>query len=91
MGLRGITVQVINPGFVLTPLTARHAARMPFLMPLDKAVRRICDGFERAGFEITFPRRLAHLVKTINLLPYGLYFKLTARFARPRAGSGTRT
>ena len=49
---------------------------MPFLMECEEACRRICDGFERGGFEIRFPRRLAWIVRAINLLPYPLYFAL---------------
>jgi NAD(P)-dependent dehydrogenase (short-subunit alcohol dehydrogenase family) len=75
----GITLQVVNPGFVRTPLTARNKFPMPFLMELDDAVRRTCDGFERSGFEIVFPRRLALVLKLMRLLPYGLYFPVMAR------------
>ena len=79
----GVTMQVVNPGFVRTPLTDRNDFPMPFLMELDVAAKIICDGFERKGFEITFPRRLAWLMKAINLLPYSLYFPLV------RAATGT--
>ena len=75
----GITVQVVNPGFVRTPLTAQNDFPMPFLVELDDAARRICDGFEKAGFEITFPKRLSWILKALNLLPWGLYFPLVAR------------
>jgi len=77
--LLGITLQVVNPGFVETPLTALNDHPMPFLMKLDDASRRICDGFETGGFEITFPRRFAFILKAINLLPYSLYFGLVAK------------
>ena len=72
----GITMQVVNPGFVRTPLTDRNDFPMPFLMEPDVSAKIICDGFERKGFEITFPRRLAWLLKAINFLPYALYFPL---------------
>jgi short-subunit dehydrogenase len=75
----GITLQVVNPGFVRTPLTDRNPFPMPFLMELDDAVRRTCDGFERGGFEIVFPRRLALLLKLARLMPYRLYFPAVAR------------
>jgi NAD(P)-dependent dehydrogenase (short-subunit alcohol dehydrogenase family) len=75
----GVTLQVVNPGFIDTPLTRKNDFPMPFLMPMDEAARRICDGFERGGFEITFPRKLAWILKFVNLLPYKLYFPLIAR------------
>lgn len=75
----GIKLQLVNPGFIRTPLTDLNDFPMPFLMEPDLAARRCVDGFERAGFEINFPRRLAYILKTLNLLPYGLYFALVAR------------
>jgi NAD(P)-dependent dehydrogenase (short-subunit alcohol dehydrogenase family) len=72
----GVAVQIVNPGFVRTPLTAGNAFPMPLLMECEAASRRICDGFERGGFEIRFPRRLAWIVRAINLLPWPAYFAL---------------
>jgi NAD(P)-dependent dehydrogenase (short-subunit alcohol dehydrogenase family) len=75
----GIRLQVVNPGFIDTPLTRKNDFPMPFLMPMDEAARRVVDGFERSGFEITFPRKLSWLIKLANLLPYPAYFWLVAK------------
>lgn len=79
----GITIQVVCPGFVKTPLTDQNDFPMPFLISVEEAGRRICDGFETKGFEIAFPRRMAFILKFMNMLPYGLYFaalsKITGR------------
>jgi NADP-dependent 3-hydroxy acid dehydrogenase YdfG len=75
----GLVMQVVNPGFVETPLTGKNDFPMPFLMKNEDAARRVCDGFERGGFEITFPRRFAYMLKAINLLPYPFYFALIGR------------
>jgi NAD(P)-dependent dehydrogenase (short-subunit alcohol dehydrogenase family) len=75
----GIRLQVVNPGFVDTPLTEKNTFPMPFMVPMDEAARRVVDGFESGGFEITFPRRLAWILKAINLLPYPAYFWLVAK------------
>jgi NAD(P)-dependent dehydrogenase (short-subunit alcohol dehydrogenase family) len=72
----GITLQVVNPGFVKTPLTDKNDHPMPFLMELDDAARFICDGFQRGGFEITFPWQLSRILKFLRLLPYETYFSL---------------
>jgi NAD(P)-dependent dehydrogenase (short-subunit alcohol dehydrogenase family) len=80
----GVTMQLVTPGFVRTPLTAVNRFPMPFLMNSEIASRRICDGFERGGFEITFPRRLSFAVKAMNLLPYPLYFAIARQFAPRR-------
>ncbi len=75
----GLVMQLVNPGFVETPLTGKNDFPMPFMMRNEDASRRVVDGFERGGFEITFPRRFAYLMKAINLLPYPLYFALVGR------------
>ena len=82
-----VTVQIVNPGYVKTPLTAGNAFPMPFLMECDEACRRICDGFERGGFEICFPRRLAWFLKAVGHLPYGAYFALFKSALRGRASA----
>jgi NAD(P)-dependent dehydrogenase (short-subunit alcohol dehydrogenase family) len=78
---KGLTIQVVNPGFVRTDMTAHADYEMPFLMEVEQAARIICDGFERGGFEITFPRRLAYAVKLAAILPYPLCFFLMRRLA----------
>jgi NADP-dependent 3-hydroxy acid dehydrogenase YdfG len=75
----GLTLQLVNPGFVETPLTDQNDFPMPFLMKNEDAARRVCDGFANGGFEITFPRRFAYLLKAVNLLPYPLYFAVVGR------------
>jgi NAD(P)-dependent dehydrogenase (short-subunit alcohol dehydrogenase family) len=76
----GLTIQVVNPGFVRTEMTAHNDFfEMPFIIDADAAAKRICDGFAGKAFEITFPRRLAYLFKAAYLLPYALFFPLMAR------------
>lgn len=71
-----IRIQVVNPGFVDTPLTARNKFDMPALMPVEKASARLVDGIARGGFEIVFPRRLAWMLKAGTFLPQMLYHRL---------------
>ncbi|MCI0598573.1 MAG: SDR family NAD(P)-dependent oxidoreductase [Beijerinckiaceae bacterium] len=81
----GITIQIVNPGFVHTPMTAQNNFEMPFIMDADRAAKIICDGFEKSAFEIAFPRRLAYTFKAMCALPYALYFPFMAYAAkRPR-------
>lgn len=76
---KNITVQVVCPGFVKTPLTAKNDHPMPFLIDVDDAAKRICDGFADGGFEIAFPRRMKWMLKAINLLPWPAYFWLVGK------------
>lgn len=75
----GITIQLVSPGFVKTPLTDKNDFPMPFLISVEEAGRRILEGFETGGFEIAFPRRMAWLLKALNMLPYGAYFTLVSK------------
>jgi NAD(P)-dependent dehydrogenase (short-subunit alcohol dehydrogenase family) len=83
----GLRIQIVNPGFVRTAMTDHNTSfRMPFIIDADAAARIICDGFERGGFEITFPRRLAYAFKAARLLPYPLFFALMERATRRARG-----
>ena len=78
----GLTIQVVNPGFVDTAMTATNPYPMPFMMSAEKAACVICNGLARGGFEITFPRRLVWPVKAAFLLPYAVWLPLMARATR---------
>lgn len=77
----GVTISVINPGFVETPMTEQNKFPMPFLMKSDQAARRIIKGLESGRFEIAFPKRMAWLLKSLRMLPYGLFFWLAGKLA----------
>ncbi|KPF72044.1 hypothetical protein IP69_04390 [Bosea sp. AAP35] len=79
---RGIRLQLVNPGWVTTPLTDAKDVPMPFAITPEQAALRIVDGLEKSGFEISFPRRLSWAMKALNLLPYPVYFWLVSRGAR---------
>ena len=79
---RGISVFLINPGFVATPMTAGNDFAMPALISPQEAAGEIIAGFARGGFEIHFPRRFTNWLKLLRLLPYRLYFSLVRRFTR---------
>ena len=75
----GITIQLVCPGFVKTPLTDKNDFPMPFLISVEEAGQRIVDGFQHGGFEIAFPKRMAWMLKFINMLPYPVYFWLVSK------------
>lgn len=76
---QGILFQLVNPGFVETPATAKNPFPMPFLMKVEDAAKRIAEGMDSARFEIIFPRRFAYILKFLRILPYPLYFALAKR------------
>jgi len=79
LGDHGIIVQVVNPGFIKTPLTDKNEFPMPFLMPVDKAVDQFYRGLLGNRFEITFPKRFTWMLKALRLLPYAIYLPMMNR------------
>jgi NAD(P)-dependent dehydrogenase (short-subunit alcohol dehydrogenase family) len=79
LDLWGVSIQVVNPGFVDTPATEQNKFKMPALLKPEDAARRIVRGIERGGFEITFPKRFTYVLKALRLLPYPAYFWLIAK------------
>ena len=75
----GVKLQLVNPGFVRTPLTDLNEFPMPFIMEVEDAAARIVKGLQGNSFEITFPRRFTWLLKTLKLLPYAVYLRLTRK------------
>ncbi len=83
----GLKLQLVNPGFVKTPLTDRNRFPMPFLLPVDKAAARLLRGLEGNSFEIAFPWRLAALLRLLRALPMSWALTLTGRL-RPKPDRG---
>lgn len=76
---RAITVSLVNPGFVETPMTSVNTFEMPFIIKADDAAARIIRGLERGAFEIAFPWQLVTMLKVLRLLPNRLYLPIARR------------
>jgi short-subunit dehydrogenase len=77
----GISVFLINPGFVETPLTAQNEFKMPALISSEQAADEIIKGFAKGRFEMHFPKRFTRILKLMRLLPYRIYFALVKNVA----------
>ena len=75
----GISVHLIEPGFVDTPLTQKNDFAMPFLVTVEQAAERIFNGLQAGKSRIRFPRRLSCMLKLLSLLPYNLRNKVAQR------------
>jgi short-subunit dehydrogenase len=69
----GVTVTVIYPGFIKTPLTSGRKAKMPYLMELDNAIKKIVNAIEKGKRSYAFPWQLATIVRTSLVMPAGMY------------------
>ncbi|KHT33916.1 SDR family NAD(P)-dependent oxidoreductase [Pectobacterium carotovorum] len=79
---RNITVSLILPGFVDTPLTARNDFPMPMLISVSQASETIRRGLEKKKREIAFPLRFALLLNAISVLPQSWQRLLASRLVR---------
>lgn len=79
---KGVSVYLINPGFVETPMTAVNDFDMPGLMKPAEAAKAIVAGFERGDFEIRFPRGFACVLRWISFLPDCLRFPLLHKITK---------
>jgi short-subunit dehydrogenase len=77
-----IKVQVVNPGFVKTPMTDKNPFFMPFLMTPNNAAKKIFEKLESSEFEIFFPKKLIIPMKLLRLLPYSIYFFLIKKLIK---------
>ncbi|GAB2932032.1 SDR family NAD(P)-dependent oxidoreductase [Rheinheimera gaetbuli] len=75
----GISVHLIEPGFVDTPLTQKNDFAMPFLVSVEQAASRVFAGLEQGKSRIRFPRRLSVMLKLLSLLPYNLRNSVATR------------
>ncbi len=70
----GVTLSVVNPGFVDTPMSAKNTFAMPFRVTAKVASRNILAGLKKRKFEIAFPWQLVTILKAMRLMPYALFF-----------------
>lgn len=75
----GVSISVVNPGFVRTPMTDTNKFKMPFLLEPDDAASRIVRGLASGRFEVAFPWQLALPLKVLRILPSRLFFALLSR------------
>jgi len=78
----GISVYMINPGFVATDATANNDFHMPALISPERASEYILDGIQAGKFDIHFPKRFSFFLKFLRILPYPVYFYLLKKFIK---------
>jgi NAD(P)-dependent dehydrogenase (short-subunit alcohol dehydrogenase family) len=82
---QGISVSLIHPGFVDTPLTKRNDFPMPARISAEAAAKAIIGGLESRRLDIHFPRRFTIGLRLLGLLPPSLRFQLGKRLVRQPA------
>ena len=83
-----ITVSVINPGYVATPMTSTNKFPMPFMVSAEAAARHIVRGLEKRKFDIAFPWQLVALMKLGRLMPSRMSFWYSRTILAPPRKKG---
>ncbi len=76
---RGISVTIIHPGFIKTPLTAGRQAQLPWLMEVDDAARKMLLAIEKRKKSYAFPWQLATIVRAGMIMPNFMYDWISSR------------
>lgn len=65
----GVSVSVICPGFIRTPMTDVNNYYMPFLISAEKASLIIANGLKKKKTRIAFPLRTYGMIRLFGLVP----------------------
>jgi NADP-dependent 3-hydroxy acid dehydrogenase YdfG len=74
----GVQVQVANPGFIKTQLTAKNDFNMPFIMEPEEAADIMFNHMNSDRFKISFPRVFSWLFRVSQFFPDWLYYRIFA-------------
>ena len=74
----GIRVQLANPGFIKTRLTALNTFSMPFLMEPEAAAAQMMTLMRSSSFKRSFPTVFSWVFRLSQFLPDWAYYRLFA-------------
>ncbi len=77
-----ISVSLICPGFVKTPLTDKNDFAMPMLITAEQAADYIVTGLKKGKKEIHFPLKFTLLLKLFAYLPSVIWEKIAIRMSK---------
>jgi short-subunit dehydrogenase len=71
-GKKGVEINVICPGFVVSRITNHNGFKMPFLMTSEKAAKIIANGLSKNKPRIAFPFPTYATIRLLQILPIWL-------------------
>ncbi|MEX0304802.1 MAG: SDR family NAD(P)-dependent oxidoreductase [Leisingera sp.] len=71
----GVTVRIINPGFIKTRLTDKNSFTMPQRMTPEQAAAHVLAALKSRRFRTDFPRPFSWVIKLLHLLPDWLVYR----------------
>lgn len=72
----GVTVQVVNPGFIKTRLTDKNDFKMPFIQTPEKAAALVLSAMQSGRFSTSFPAPFSWLFRIGRFLPRSVFYRL---------------
>lgn len=79
----GISVSVICPGYVDTPMNRYNRSPMPFIVSSQKAARIIARGLSKNQGRITFPWQIRLIGRMLSILPNSVLDYINIPWGRP--------
>ncbi len=71
----GVTVRLVNPGFIKTRLTEKNSFRMPMLMTPEDAAERVLTAMRARRFRTDFPAPFSWAIRLMGYLPDVLVYR----------------
>ena len=71
----GVTVRLINPGFIKTRLTEKNSFTMPMLMTPEDAAARVVKAMGKRRFRTDFPAPFSWVIRGLSFLPDLLVYR----------------
>ncbi|MCB1332226.1 MAG: SDR family NAD(P)-dependent oxidoreductase [Roseivivax sp.] len=65
----GVTIRLVNPGFIRTRLTDKNSFAMPMLMEPEAAAEKVVRAMMRRRFRTDFPAPFSWAIRAYALLP----------------------
>ena len=75
---KSVSVTIIQPGFIKTPLTSGRANKMPFIMELEDSMPCFLNAIEQKKKFSAFPWQLATFVRLGRIFPAWFYDKIAS-------------
>ena len=80
----GVDIQVVNPGFIKTRLTAKNDFAMPMILEVDDAADRMFAHMFTDRFKCNFPWAFGAMFRLCQFLPDWAYYGLMRGKAAPQ-------
>ncbi|UYV38062.1 SDR family NAD(P)-dependent oxidoreductase [Rhodobacteraceae bacterium D3-12] len=71
----GVTVRLVNPGFIKTRLTEKNEFRMPMLMTPEKAAEKVLKAMRKRRFRTDFPAPFSWAIRSLAFIPDWLLYR----------------